>query len=168
MFICFFKIVKICCNLLLLILVVECWGELWFVGFIKVWIFIIMGWVFFIEIIVEVLEEYLFLFLRNNFDGFNIFFKLLVIILNILILWVVLKWFFIECNKWWEVKRLFLKYRIVFIKCFKIWGFVKVLFLVIWLIINKVIFFCFVICINVEVYFWIWVIELGVEVKEVK
>lgn len=87
----------------------------------------------------------------------------LLVMVNILSLFIVLKWFFIVCIMWKWLFCLFLKYSILFIMCFSIWGLVNVFFFVMWFIRNKVVFVCLVKCIRVVAYLCIWDILLGVE-----
>lgn len=136
--------------------VVVCLVFLNIVGVINVWIFIKIGCVFFIVIMIVELVVLFRCFFKKICEGLVIFFNLCLCILKILILFVELNWFFIVCKIWKLWCCLFLKYNIVFIICFNIFGLVIEFFFVIWLMIKMVILFVLVILSNFVVVFFIW------------
>lgn len=84
--------------------VVVCLVFLKIVGVIKVWIFVKIGFVFFIVIIIVDFVVLFKCFLRKIWFGFKILIRLFDCILKIFILLVELKWFLIVCkiwNVWW-------------------------------------------------------------------
>lgn len=132
---------------------------------ISVWILMSSGCVFFCVMSMYDLGMICLCCDRNSVDGLVMLCSLCLVIVNMLSLLIVLKWFLNVCMSWNDECVLFLKYSIVLMMCLSMCGLVRLFFFVMCLIMMIVVFDCFVMCVSCVVYLCICVIELGVDVS---